>query len=563
MEHTGLIDQLPLSLLEKALVDLKSPVVLTDREARILYVNRAFEETTGYSSEEALGRNPRILQSGFTGNEKFTDLWETLDKGLCWLGEFINKRKDGTLYSEAAAIVPMTVQDETYYLAVKFDLSPIMERRIELEELLWEAQMVLDSLPIYISYVDRDLIYRYANNLYARGFGREWTELVGRHVDDILPVSLAGKHRKLMEKALEGETVEFETHGPTPESPVKNIYGIYVPDRDSHGDMRGFVDFSFDVTRLKRAEEEKRLAREQFEIIARSVPGIIFQIRQSDEGKWYFDYLEGDPILFEKIGLDPGMAGNNTEDIMNLVSPERREQLKGIIEKSILEMSPSQWIDGFTKDGETIWIKSTATPQRIMDEGICWTGLALEITEQKREQLLIQEQNEALKRQTETDFLTELPNRRKFIPEIQKEMERYNRYESGFCLAMVDLDNFKKINDTYGHDAGDLVLKKIARILRKALRRLDVPARIGGEEFAILLPETSLDQGRLVCERLLERVGKALVTVPDQKMTIGCTCSIGLTGYRPREELHTLLKRADDLLYQAKGEGRNRMAAEG
>ncbi len=153
-----------------------------------------------------------------------------------------------------------------------------------------------------------------------------------------------------------------------------------------------------------------------------------------------------------------------------------------------------------------------------------------------------------------TDHLTGLKNRRAVEDILSMEMEIARRYERPLCFALIDVDHFKKVNDTYGHDVGDEVLKKLARILKEDLRSPDVLGRWGGEEFALILPETDIKGAEVLCERLREAVEK---TTFDKVNKI--TISIGLTQFKKEDTMNSLVKRADEALYEAKAKGRNRV----
>lgn len=155
-----------------------------------------------------------------------------------------------------------------------------------------------------------------------------------------------------------------------------------------------------------------------------------------------------------------------------------------------------------------------------------------------------------------TDALTSLSNRRKFEEQLQTEIARTQRYAHPFCLIMLDIDHFKAVNDTYGHSAGDEALRCIARILQENARSNDTVARIGGEEFALLLPETEIEKGRQVAERL--RMAVSQNTIP----TVGrVTISLGLSEFPLCACSATALYEATDAaLYEAKKAGRNRVA---
>jgi len=156
------------------------------------------------------------------------------------------------------------------------------------------------------------------------------------------------------------------------------------------------------------------------------------------------------------------------------------------------------------------------------------------------------------------DELTGLPNRRQMQALMDQELLRALRHHHDFCIALVDLDHFKRINDEHGHAAGDTVLRVFAETGQAALRATDVLARWGGEEFIVLLPDTGMPPALGGMERLRQQV-EALPMDVGGGRTLHVTVSIGLTGHRRSETLAQTLERADRLLYQAKGEGRNRV----
>lgn len=157
-----------------------------------------------------------------------------------------------------------------------------------------------------------------------------------------------------------------------------------------------------------------------------------------------------------------------------------------------------------------------------------------------------------------TDPLTGANNRRKFMDHSAQELSRSNRYGSALSILLLDIDRFKAVNDTYGHDAGDEVLKSVVQVCHSSLRETDIFGRLGGEEFGALLIEADPDTALATAERLRRALAENLVSVRDA--TIGCTVSIGITSLGPGEHdltLDDLIKRADMALYQAKADGRN------
>ena len=173
----------------------------------------------------------------------------------------------------------------------------------------------------------------------------------------------------------------------------------------------------------------------------------------------------------------------------------------------------------------------------------------------------LREANHVLERLASSDSLTELDNRRCFFEKAGAEVERARRYGHRLSLQMLDIDHFKTINDRYGHVAGDRVLIALAEILRANLRHSDVAARIGGEEFAILLPETSLDDALAHAERI--RQSATRLSVMNGTVSLSLTVSIGVAELGAGDSsIESVLMRADSCLYRAKQEGRNRVCVD-
>ena len=165
---------------------------------------------------------------------------------------------------------------------------------------------------------------------------------------------------------------------------------------------------------------------------------------------------------------------------------------------------------------------------------------------------------EKLRQLAITDGLTQVFNYRYFMELGRREFERVKRYHRQLSLIIVDIDHFKKTNDTYGHAAGDGALRVVAQICRKILRSVDILARIGGEEFAVLLPETGLEQAWLVAERLRANVSRAVMR--SRRGEIRLTLSLGVgTVDEETENFEGLLRSVDSALYTAKRNGRDRV----
>ena len=173
----------------------------------------------------------------------------------------------------------------------------------------------------------------------------------------------------------------------------------------------------------------------------------------------------------------------------------------------------------------------------------------------------VREKNRVLEEQTRIDPLTGIFNRRVFEDSIYGELERFHRYKKPFSLIFLDVDHFKKINDNYGHDAGDRVLKAIAARIAEMLRKPDMFARYGGEEFVVILPETSLNRGLNVANKIREEIDDAEFLYESERVPV--TVSIGVTVVRDVDKhYNTIFNRVDSYMYTAKERGRNRVVSD-
>jgi diguanylate cyclase (GGDEF)-like protein len=158
-----------------------------------------------------------------------------------------------------------------------------------------------------------------------------------------------------------------------------------------------------------------------------------------------------------------------------------------------------------------------------------------------------------------TDSLTKIYNRRRFFELAEQEFERSRRYTRPLSVIMLDIDHFKRVNDTYGHAVGDLVLETLANLVQKSLREVDVFARYGGEEFVILLPETTSIEAQLTAERIRQLISRT--PIQSGSNTIEITISFGVVELEDTcRNIEELLDRSDQAMYHSKRTGRNRVS---
>jgi len=181
-----------------------------------------------------------------------------------------------------------------------------------------------------------------------------------------------------------------------------------------------------------------------------------------------------------------------------------------------------------------------------------------DITDKKENEARLELLSTKLQKLAATDVLTEIHNRRHFYELAKIEFNRSQRQNKNIALLLLDLDNFKRVNDQYGHAGGDMVLKSFADDIKQLLRSYDIFGRLGGEEFAILLPELTITEAVIIAERIRKVIEHMVVVYEQQPINI--TVSIGLsTNHHQQKHLDELIKAADINLYQAKSLGRNQV----
>ncbi len=222
-----------------------------------------------------------------------------------------------------------------------------------------------------------------------------------------------------------------------------------------------------------------------------------------------------------------------------------------VVEKAFMSGDPCAKEKRLTSpDGTEEWMEIYTYP--IIDE----SRVVLHVIEYVRDITERKRMEEELKKLASTDRLTQAYNRLKFEEIITREIERVKRYNQLLSMAMLDIDYFKKVNDTYGHLVGDYVLKTIADIVRENIRKIDYLVRWGGEEFMIIFPETDLERTKELAERIRKVIGNYSFDKAGK-----VTVSFGVSQFKEGDTEDDFIKRVDDAMYKAKTNGRNRVEA--
>lgn len=268
----------------------------------------------------------------------------------------------------------------------------------------------------------------------------------------------------------------------------------------------------------------------------------------------YFISIINDGKILEINDLACQMFKISQEDVSKFKSIDfyAEPEFRPILLETVKRTGPISNEEIKMKDaaGDVFTTLFSATPLKLSGEDVFFVTF-LDISVRKKMEL-------KLEKLATTDYLTGTLNRRAYIERADAERQRANRYKHPICMVFFDIDHFKQINDTYGHDVGDIALKVLVDIIGHSLRASDALGRLGGEEFALLLPETSFEGANILAERIRQRVSEEVIEAAGTdgfKMTI----SGGLALWEEGQTYDDLFKKVDERLYAAKNGGRNQI----
>jgi diguanylate cyclase (GGDEF)-like protein/PAS domain S-box-containing protein len=246
-----------------------------------------------------------------------------------------------------------------------------------------------------------------------------------------------------------------------------------------------------------------------------------------------------------------------------LVHPDMREEAAGLFHRQFYEKIKNTYSEYsiVKKDGSEIWVGQNT--QLIFENGkiVGFQAVSRDVTERRRLEKELKKSEERYRELSIIDDLTRLFNSRHFYAQLQMELDRIERHDYPLTLLLLDIDDFKVFNDTYGHVEGDKVLFLLGQVIKSCLRKEDSAYRYGGEEFTIILPMTTKEEGIVIAERIREELKKDVFSpVPGKNVNI--TVSIGLAQYRKQEDVSDFVNRVDHLMYHGKKNGKDKVCCE-
>jgi diguanylate cyclase (GGDEF)-like protein/PAS domain S-box-containing protein len=446
------------------------------------------------------------------------------------------------------------------------------EESLPIDTRLAGIQGVFHAAPVGLCTVDLNFRYIIVNECFARMYGKVPADFVGRTVWEVLPKA-ALQIFAHYEDAYDAENAverELTLVNPTEDPCTPNAEVIYLrtaqPVRDASGKVFGIAVALLDITARRRMENALRESEENLRYTIELSPHIPWTA--DAEGRMNFMSPRWNLVT----GVPPGQehhdnwtAGTHPEDKAKVLELWSQAVTKG-------ESFDCDYRVHCAGD-EWRWHRGRASPRRnAQNEIVQWYGTVEDIHDRKVAEAALTAKTERLQEVSEElawlarqDHLTGLANRRTFDEIFGKEMERARAFLQPLVLILADIDHFKCYNDTYGHPAGDEVLRGVAGAIKQAIRRPgDYAIRFGGEEFALILPNTGAKGAALIAERIRSEV-EGLRFAPAGAEASGVTMSVGAAVFDPARgddaarSDGNLIGEADKALYEAKHGGRNRV----
>ena len=548
-------------LAPRALASISQGVVIAARDQRITYTNDAFLRITGYAFDDVVGRNCRFLQGADTDRRTVDALRAALANGADFAGEILNYRKDGTPFWNELIITPVRADDGalSHFIGVVRDASARKAAEAARDHSNRRFEQLVENIPAGIVVHDPQTAVLFANASASRLLGTTVSEMIGLRAEasnwaffnedgsamaaSDYPVNrvlaVAGSLRDCIVGIGDAASSRARTWV------LCNAFPVLRPD----GGIGEVVVTFTDVTTLKQAEDALKKSEERLRLV----------LKGSNDAPWDWDVLRAKMYYSERWWLMLGLpAATATDDPLNWMSLLHADDQTHVREAfADLQRSDATTFElefrlrhaqGHyvpTRSRGLITRDAAGRPLRI-------AGTNTDLTAQKRSE-------ERIHQLAYFDGLTELPNRRFLLERLEKAIKFDDRHQQHSAALFINLDNFKRLNDTLGHHVGDELLRQVASRLKGAVRASDTIGRLGGDEFLVLLEELGhvlQDAARaaeIVATKILAVLGEPYLLFGRKSHS---TPSIGIALFDGlSDSVETVLKQADLAMYQAKAKG--------
>ncbi|TWS19929.1 PAS domain S-box protein [Tsukamurella asaccharolytica] len=542
-----------------------------DEDGRLVAVNDAACTSTGYTRAELLGMY--VLDFVEITAQELGHHWDIAHAGTMQVTPAIHRRKDGSTFPVEAHLFSHEVDGRRYLAGLTRDISErvasvraMSEAQRRLEERAVESahhseqvagllQAVIDAAPDLVYIKDRQGRYQYINSAVAELAGVPQSIAIGADDTVVFPAIaevLRATDREIMETGIGYEVEEY----PEVDGEVRTYLSNKAPYWGANGEVVGLIGISRDITAARRDQALLRHAEARWQ----------YAIDGAGDGIWDWDITTGTVFYSHQwkamLGYDDEDVGTAVVDWAGRVHPDDYQHclrvIQAVVRGEAAEFSFEHRMR--TKSGGWLWIHDRGRVMETGPEGrpTRLIGTHTDITERRRAESEIQELNRRLRWRADHDDLTGLLGRAAFIERASAVVEQRRADGEALAVLWIDLDSFKRINDSLGHKLGDQVLQVVARRLQSASLPTDLVARLGGDEFVVLCPR--VDATRRTSD-WAERVRSAMakpVEIDGLQLTV--TCSIGLVESGVADDgITQLLIDGDLALLQAKRDGRNRV----
>jgi len=413
-------------------------------------------------------------------------------------------------------------------------------------------RVIFDAAATGIAILDLDGRFLKVNGECCRILGYDERELPGMSMQSISPGDACQSDRHVFQELLAGRIAQFRQERQAVRKDARLVW-IQLDVSLIHsadGEPSYFVCQLRDNTERARTEHALHESEERFRTLATHAPFGVFET--SPDGRCTFvnrhwKELTGQPL---EEALEFGWS--------KVVHPDDRgELLRAWGEAVREERGLTCEFRCLRPDGRNAWVFCQVNPMRNeAGEITTYLGNLVDVTYRKETEAELRRLNAQLEALATTDALTGLQNRRATFDQLATLAAAAERYHEPLSCLMIDIDHFKNVNDTFGHAAGDMVLREVAGVIRREARRSDLCGRFGGEEFLVLCPRTDLAEAHAAAERIRQSIASCRLPVDDEEIAV--TVSIGVACCRfPECESHGLVAAADKQLYEAKRSGRN------
>ena len=534
--------------IEAFIENFPQPLTYIDPQAVHQFSNRAYADFVGRSKDDIIGRSGKEI----FGRDVTAQLNPSFERALG--GERMHTEHElpeeiaGHRYISIDWLPDLDQSGATrgvYFVAQ--DISEAKQARLAYEESVREMQRAMDSVALPISFVDSNERLRFVNHTTTAWHGRSADELIGMPMRELMPEDDYRFAEPYLRAALKGEAVQYEREMRYHDGARRWVLLRYVPTRDETGVVTGFYTTATDIQARKKQEIALQQANGLLTAHFENTPLASFTLdgsgrvtRWSSQAEALFGWRRDE--VFERPFADLGLVD---ADLLADFLPDEKDP------NTALGNTRLHVVDARRRDGSSVTCEWHVAALRDA-AGRITSSLAL-IQD-------VSQRVEAERRLTEIaqrDTLTRLLNRNALEPTLRAFIERARQQNTGVAVLFLDLDHFKNINDTLGHRVGDLMLVEIAAILRHCVRAEDEVARIGGDEFMVVIGHA---RPKAIAHETAQRILAALGTpirVENQRLSVAA--SIGIAVYPDHGRApESLVRSADLAMYRAKENGKNR-----